>query len=325
MAVFERVSADLPATIKTSNYTLVAPDNASEIQFQSASSLVASLPAVAEVDNGYNVIVRNIGPGALSVQPAAEQQIDGEGSLSLVPGAWRWIRNDGTTWKSIASSPEDIGDVEGPESATDNAIARFDGTTGKLIQNSTAILDDSGNLTVNGNVTATGTITGSNLSGTNTGDQTITLTGDVTGSGTGSFAATIQPGTVTLTKLDNAAKAYDFSFVAGYDSTMTLEDIAAQNYGELVIARSLTIEGEVGYIDTPASGTNAVMDVLKNGISIYTPTQEPYFAPSANTLTAGSPATTSLASGDRLTFSVKSVDVSNPGKGVRFTLKTRLA
>jgi len=30
-----------------------------------------------------------------------------------------------------------------------------------------------------------------NLSGTNTGDQTITLTGDVTGSGTGSFAATI--------------------------------------------------------------------------------------------------------------------------------------
>lgn len=30
-----------------------------------------------------------------------------------------------------------------------------------------------------------------NLSGTNTGDQTITLTGDVTGSGTGSFAATL--------------------------------------------------------------------------------------------------------------------------------------
>lgn len=35
------------------------------------------------------------------------------------------------------------------------------------------------------------------LSGTNTGDQTITLTGDVTGSGTGSFAATIATGAVT--------------------------------------------------------------------------------------------------------------------------------
>ena len=38
------------------------------------------------------------------------------------------------------------GDVVGPSSATDNAITRFDGTTGKLIQNSTATLSDTGNL-----------------------------------------------------------------------------------------------------------------------------------------------------------------------------------
>lgn len=37
------------------------------------------------------------------------------------------------------------GDVVGPASATDNAIARFDTTTGKLIQNSTITIDDSGN------------------------------------------------------------------------------------------------------------------------------------------------------------------------------------
>lgn len=35
--------------------------------------------------------------------------------------------------------------VSGPASATDNALARFDGTTGKLIQNSTVTLDDNGN------------------------------------------------------------------------------------------------------------------------------------------------------------------------------------
>lgn len=40
-------------------------------------------------------------------------------------------------------------------------------------------------------VAASGTVTGSNLTGTNTGDQTITLTGDVTGSGTGSFTTTL--------------------------------------------------------------------------------------------------------------------------------------
>jgi len=46
-------------------------------------------------------------------------------------------------------------------------------------------------LDVQGNGRFSSTIAASNLSGTNTGDQTITLTSDVTGSGTGSFAATL--------------------------------------------------------------------------------------------------------------------------------------
>jgi hypothetical protein len=44
------------------------------------------------------------------------------------------------TWTTNAS-----GDVSGPASSTDNAIARFDGTTGKLIQNSVTTIDDTGN------------------------------------------------------------------------------------------------------------------------------------------------------------------------------------
>jgi hypothetical protein len=43
------------------------------------------------------------------------------------------------------------GDVSGPASATDNAIARFDSTTGKVIQNSTVTINDNGTLeAVNG-------------------------------------------------------------------------------------------------------------------------------------------------------------------------------
>ena len=34
------------------------------------------------------------------------------------------------------------GDVVGPASSTDNAVVRFNGTTGKLIQNSGVVLDD---------------------------------------------------------------------------------------------------------------------------------------------------------------------------------------
>lgn len=48
------------------------------------------------------------------------------------------------------------GDVTGPGSATDNAIARFDGTTGKAIQNSATTIDDNGALTNAGPVMVDG-------------------------------------------------------------------------------------------------------------------------------------------------------------------------
>lgn len=48
---------------------------------------------------------------------------------------------------AAANGTAGSGDVVGPASATDNAIARFDLTTGKLIQNSLGILSDTGLLT----------------------------------------------------------------------------------------------------------------------------------------------------------------------------------
>lgn len=66
-----------------------------------------------------------------------------------------------TVWQAAASGS---GDVVGPASATDNALARFDGTTGKLIQNSTATLSDAGALTVT-DATVSGTLTASHIHG----------------------------------------------------------------------------------------------------------------------------------------------------------------
>jgi hypothetical protein len=48
---------------------------------------------------------------------------------------------------TITSADSKVGDVVGPASATDNAIARYDTTTGKLIQNSLVIVDDTGSVT----------------------------------------------------------------------------------------------------------------------------------------------------------------------------------
>jgi hypothetical protein len=46
------------------------------------------------------------------------------------------------------SSSSGTGDVVGPSSATDNALARYDGTTGKLIQDSLVTVSDTGAVTV---------------------------------------------------------------------------------------------------------------------------------------------------------------------------------
>lgn len=47
--------------------------------------------------------------------------------------------------------------VDGPASATDNAIARFDGITGKIIQNSAVTVADTTGAIASGNITTTGT------------------------------------------------------------------------------------------------------------------------------------------------------------------------
>ncbi len=55
--------------------------------------------------------------------------------------------SNGTTANWLGITDAASGNVDGPASATDNALARFDGTTGKLIQNSVGVLTDAGSLT----------------------------------------------------------------------------------------------------------------------------------------------------------------------------------
>jgi hypothetical protein len=57
------------------------------------------------------------------------------------------ISYDNVTGVITNSSPSLGGDVVGPSSATDNAVARFDTTTGKLLQNSVVLVGDTGVVT----------------------------------------------------------------------------------------------------------------------------------------------------------------------------------
>ncbi len=70
-----------------------------------------------------------------------------------------YFKNSSGVVTLLASAAGASGDVVGPASATDNALARFDTTTGKLIQNSVGILSDAGALSGLTDITASGNVT----------------------------------------------------------------------------------------------------------------------------------------------------------------------
>lgn len=83
------------------------------------------------------------------------------------------------------------------------------------------------------------------LTGTNSGDQTITLTGNVTGSGTGSFATTIAAGVVTVAMLSATGTPSGSTFLRG-DGTWS----APAGSGDMVLASAQTVTGAKTFNDT---------------------------------------------------------------------------
>lgn len=163
--------------------------------------------------NGTSVTTLSLPPGAMliiagdchsGIHYVIGGNLKGIGAQGTLISGTNIKTVNGTSLLGSGNIVTGTGDVTGPGVAVSGNLATFSGTTGKIIQ-------DSG-LTVSGSNTGdetTATIKTklgiTTLSGSNTGDQTITLTGDVTGSGTGSFAATIASGVVTLAKMANMA------------------------------------------------------------------------------------------------------------------------
>ena len=107
------------------------------------------------------------------------------------------------------------------------------------------------------------------LTGTNSGDQTITLTGNVTGSGTGSFAATIASSAVTLAMMANMATAsliYRKTAGAGapeVNTLATLKTDLAFAVGDLAAIANNTVLGNTsGGVAAPSVLTAAVLTSL---------------------------------------------------------------
>jgi len=166
-------------------------------------SLVVYLSDGSEIDAGQilspdvaqNIIISSGGSGTSQVVTdtlvSLQTQINTLTGIDGVLGtmAQQDANNVNITGGSI-TGVTGVGDVTGPVSATDNAITRFDSTTGKLIQNSVVTVGDTG-------IVAGASISGasntlSNIANASLTNSAITINGTST-----SLGGSINVGTVT--------------------------------------------------------------------------------------------------------------------------------
>lgn len=121
----------------------------------------------------------------------ASGAVTGEVRLVLdTDDLYQW---NGSSWIQIT---ENLADVTGPASSTDNAIARFDGTGGKTLQNSGVLIDDSDNVTGVNNLGIDGYVStplnvgdpGSEASGININGTTYASAAKINDIGTSNIA-----------------------------------------------------------------------------------------------------------------------------------------
>lgn len=147
------------------------------------------------------------------------------------------------------------GDVVGPSGATDNAIARFDTATGKLIQNSGITISDA----------ATGTLAGSN-------------SGDVTLAGAPTYL-TIVGQVITRTLIDLASQVSGrlpfANYVAATGGSILVgrRSGSGGNFEEITLGAGLSMASTVISATTGGSApsTNDFRLTLASALPVYTP------------------------------------------------------
>lgn len=319
------------AAAKTTGYSVLIADANSLIRGDATSgALTVTLPLLSAVFAGFIVTIMKSDSGANVVT------VDGNGAETINGATTRALakqfevetyESEGTEWKVISSVTEDREDsviasattteiwgtggrtrhVSGTTNITSFGTAPRAGASRWLIFDGALLLSNSANLALQGGLDIT----------TAAGDFAY-----VYADSTSQFDVLFFPksGTAVL-------NAYDIAFNAGFDVLSVKEDVAVQTYTELVMCRSGSfITGEEAYADTAPTGAAMILDVLKNGTTIYA--TKPQFAIAAQTLTDGvlkTDGTEDFVTADRITFKVTQIGSTAAGQGVRFTIRGELA
>lgn len=134
------------------------------------------------------------------------------------------------------TGPGGTGDVVGPTSATDNAVTRFDATTGKLVQSSLVTIDDSGNIATPGLV-----------DGVDVSTLSTTVSGKVAGPASSTLNAVARYADTTGKLAKNSGVTVD-------DSN-NLAGIATATCVNLTVNGSITVTGNVDGVDVSTLNT----------------------------------------------------------------------
>lgn len=162
------------------------------------------------------------------------------------------------TWTEFAGGGGGSGDVVGPASSTNNAIARFDGVTGKLLKGGVSPqIDDSGNMNMGGQqITNVGTLAIANLTVTTGGSFNIQA------------GATADLGDVSVAnvgplryKTTNSAPATDQN---NFDPT----SFAGTNILRLAPTAAITISGMLGGVGSGGSERELVVNISSFSVTL---------------------------------------------------------
>lgn len=225
---------------------------------------------------------------AVTVAGSAPVAVDTNGQLSSLGfgTSGQVLKSNGAatspTWQAAST-----GDVVGPASSTDNALVRFDLTTGKLIQNGVITEDDTGNLSIAASVSG-GSLSATVSNTSNTASATAHFDAVTGGASSGDpyFGLSISGVTGYSMGIDNSDS----------DRLKITSSFVGPSAGNTFV--SIATTGEINYPLQPAFlavqqsvATNATGDATKYTLGSTVDLTEIYdnnsdFDPSTGTFTA---------------------------------------
>jgi len=171
IAAAEKVTVVFNGTdyIKLAGTIANAAGSNTQIQFNNGGLFGASANLTWDGTTLSSTQVNITGQGTLRLQDTTGGEYVGLRSPGTLGASYTltFPADDGTSGQALITDGSGVlswstaasGDVYGPASSTDNAVARFDSTTGKLLQNSVVLIGDTGAVTGVTDLTASGSVT----------------------------------------------------------------------------------------------------------------------------------------------------------------------